>query len=192
MGNRFSIDGLGVFGIIIGALSLGYAAWQSYKLNKIANKMDMTLEEVEKKSKIDIEQELIDSVVTHTVQRKVDKATVDTISAVKADLHQTISSKVQKEVDNQYKTLSDEVAEQISKNVSAISESKLADQVLPRVERKLTEKGEIVISRVENDMRSKLNKSMDFIGATTDVIRNATLGKLGNNGGGRSIKFDLD
>lgn len=192
MGNRFNIDGLGVFGIITGALSLGYAAWQSYKLNKIANKMDMTLEEVEKKSKIDIEQELVDSVVTHTVQRKVDKATVDTISAVKADLHQTISSKVQKEVDNQYKTLSDEVAEQISKNVAAISESKLADQVLPRVERKLTEKGEIVISRVENDMRSKLSKSMDFIGATTDVIRNATLGKLGNNGGGRSIKFDLD
>lgn len=192
MGNRFSIDGLGAFGIITGILSLGYAAWQSYKLNKIANKMDMTLEEVEKKSKIDIEQELIDSVVTHTVQRKVDKATIDTISAVKADMHQAISSKVQKEVDNQYKILSDEVSEQISKNVAAISENKLADQVLPRVERKLTEKGEVVISRVENDMRSKLSKSMDFIGATTDVIRNATLGKLGNNGGGRSIKFDLD
>lgn len=191
MSNRFSIDGLGAFGIVTGILSLGYAAWQSYKLNKIANKMDMTLEEVDKKSKIDIEQELIDTVVERAVQRKVDKATVDTISAVKSDMHQTISSKVQKEVDNQYKTLSEEVAEQISKNVTAISESKLVDQVLPRVERKLTEKGEVMISRVENTMQSQLGKSLNFINTTTDFIKNATLSRVGNNDG-RSINFRLD
>lgn len=189
MANRINIDSLGAFGIITGVLSLGYAAWQSYKLNKIANKMDMTLDEVDKKSNIDIEQDVIDTAVERAVQRKVNKATVDTMNAVKADMHQTISSQVQKEVDNQYKTLSDEVAEEISKQVAAISEDALSNKVLPRVEEKLVKEGKSMIANVRSTLTSQIGSDIDFTRSLSNVIK--SFGNGGNNSNGRNINLNL-
>lgn len=191
MANRINLDNFGILGILAGLGGLAYAAYQSNKMSKVAQKIDMTIDDVERKANVDVEKSIIDAAIEKAVNRKVDKAATEAVNAIKADMHSTISSKVRKEVDSQFTKISEEVTEKISEQVEAISEDKLVSQVLPRVEKRLTEKGEVTINRVESEMRAKLSKSMDFIGATTDVIKNAAFGR--NSGsGGRSINLNLD
>lgn len=191
MSNRINLDGFGIFGIVGGLISLGFAVYQTNKLSKTCDKLGMAIDDVEKKANIDVQEEIVNTAIEHAVQRKVDRTANEAINAIKADIHNSINTKVRKEIDAQYEKISEEVTERITEDVASISKTKLSDQVLPRVEKKLVEEGEVVISRVESDMRAKLNKSMDFIGATTDVIKNAAFGKF-NNGGGRSINLNLD
>ena len=181
MGNRFSIDGLGAFGIITGILSLGYAAWQSYKLNKIANKMDKSLDDIDNKTNIEIEQDVIDSAIERHVQRKVNKATIDTMNAVEADMHKTISTYVKKEVENKYKSLSDEVSEEISKQVAAIGDDALVNKVIPKVEEKLLKKGDSMIANVRSEITNKLGSDIDLARSFSNLAKSF----ITPNGNGR-------
>lgn len=105
MRSNFNIDGLGAFGVIIGLGGLIFAAWQAKKTDDITKKLGMAMDEVEKKTTIDISQSIVDHATEKAVDREVKLAVADTA----------------KKVHEEYKgVLTDKVKEAVNDNLSAI------------------------------------------------------------------------
>lgn len=155
---------LGVIGLIIGVATSCYTLYQNYKnkqeLKETTDKLNLTIDDVSRNTKVDIEQRIVDKAIERAVEREVHRATIDAVAAVKADVHDTISKNVKKEVDAQYKTLTEEVTEKISDQVAAISEDALVNKVIPRVEAKLQKLGEEKINQSVIEARSKAGSAL--------------------------------
>lgn len=189
---------LGVIGLIVGVATSCYTLYQNHKnkqeLKEITDKLNMTIDDVSRNTKVDIEQRIVDKAIERAVEREVHRATVDAVSAVKADLHETIAKNVKKEVDAQYKNLTEEVSEKISEQVAAISEDALANKVIPRVEAKLQKRGEEKIDRTVAEARSKADSALSAVLGTYNSISNVA-GKFISNMSGanndRTISFKM-
>lgn len=189
--SRINLDGYGIFGIIFGLGSLGYTAYRSYKSSKVEAKLGMVMDEVEKKAAIDVEQQVIDRTIERAVERKVARAASEGVEAVKADMHATIAAKVKKEVEAQYGDLANEVSEKISDQVAAISEDALANRVLPRVEEKLTKRGDQMLEKVRSTANDKLRSFVGVYDGIENILGGA-LNRNKTNNANRSITLNYD
>ena len=67
MANRFNFEGFGILGLIGGIAAVGYSIWKTNKIsnqmNDTTKKLDMSIEDVERKTTIDIEQSIIDAAI---------------------------------------------------------------------------------------------------------------------------------
>lgn len=188
---------LGIVGIIIGVASAAYSFYQSRKTKKemeeLASKIGVTLDDISKNTKVEVAQTVVDAAVENAVERETHRAAVEAVAIVKADMHDTITRKVKKEVDSQYAHLSDEVSEKISEQVEGISESALADKVIPRVEAKLTKRGEEKIDQAVNEARRKADSALSAVLGTYNNISNVAGTFIRNisGGDGRTVSFKI-
>lgn len=196
MSTRFNLDGFGILGIVGGLASLGWAAYQTYKHDKldreVRDKLAMSLDSIASKSAIDVEKSIVDNAIERAVEKKTDAAAAEGVAAVKADMHGEITKRVKHAVEEKYKDLSEAVAEKLAEQVESISEDALANRVIPRVEDKLMKRGESMLQKVQDTQMQELKKSMDFIGGVKNAILSGTgLGGNSNNNNGRSINLNL-
>lgn len=130
----------GPIGLVIGAAGLIFSVYQTNRLRQTSNKLDMSLDDVMKKSDIDIQQSVVDKAIEKAVEREVRFAVSDTVRRVRDDIHDEIAKEVKKEIEEQYKKIADEVSEKISEQVSAIDEYALKDRVTKKAEEKVMRK----------------------------------------------------
>lgn len=135
-----SFSGFGPIGLLIGIAGLGFSIWQTRNLKHTSEKLDMTLEEINKNTNIDIQQTVVDKAIERAVEREVRLAVIDTTRRVRDDIYDEIRNEVKKEVEAQYKKITDEVSEKISEQVSNIDEYALKDRVTKRAEEKVMHK----------------------------------------------------
>lgn len=192
MSKAINLDGFGVFGIIGGVISIGFAAYKAYKLNKIAEKMDTTLKSLETKTAVDVEQDVVDTAVKNAVDRKVNRIAAEAVQDVRNDFHTQITNAVKKEVDEQYSKVADEVAVKVSEQVQALSEQKLVDKVLPMVKTELVRKGDAMLEDIRRDVQSRCNtnlsKTFDLINSVENIVT-SKFNRGNGNGNGFSVNF---
>lgn len=197
MANRFNFEGFGILGLIGGIAAVGYSIW---KTNKISNqmsdttkKLDMSIEDVERKTTIDIEQSIIDAAIDKAVKAKVDLAANEAVAAVKSDMHQTISSKVKKEVDEQYNRISDDVTAKITSEIEGITKEKLSNTITGRLTPELKKYGENKIDMMVSDVRDtamkNLSTNLDYASVGTKVLKQFLNGDQTSNSTNGSPKI---
>lgn len=171
MRSNFNIDGLGALGVIIGLGGLIFAGWQAKKTDDITKKLGVAMDEVEKKTTIDISQSIVDHATEKAVDREVKLAVADTA----------------KKVHEEYKgVLTDKVKEAVNDNLSAIDsavEAKAKELVdgIDKVQfqKRITDEGAKILS---SDFTGSLNgmladakgKVSFMIGTITDLVEAAT------------------
>ena len=171
MRSNFNIDGLGALGVIIGLGGLIFAGWQAKKTDDITKKLGVAMDEVEKKTTIDIQQSIVDHATEKAVDREVKLAVADTA----------------KKVHEEYKgVLTDKVKEAVNDNLSAIDsavEAKAKELVdgIDKVQfqKRITDEGAKILS---GDFTGSLNglladakgKVSFMIGTITDLVEAAT------------------
>ena len=175
MANRMNYEGFGILGILAGLGGLAYAVYQSNKMSKVAQKIDMTLEDVERKTNVDVEKSIVDAAIEKAVNRKVDKAANEAVASVKADFHQTISSKVDKAVDEQYTRISEEVGEKVTREIEGITKEKLSNSITTKLQPELKKYGENKIDQMIVDVRDtamkNLSTNLDYASAGAKVFK---------------------
>ena len=194
MSNRFNLDGFGALGILGGLASLGWALYQSHKLQKTSEKLDMTLETLAKKTNVEVEQSVVDKAIDMAVERRVAKATNEAVAKVRQDVQEEISKAVRKEVDDQYKHISEDVADKISEQVANIDEAAFQKKVLDRAEDKVYKKVEEGVNSIISEARKKTNSKLDSELATWDAFSGLVQKHLygSRSGEGRGIRIVSD
>lgn len=139
--NYSGLTGLGPVGmIIVGVVGVGWSIYQTTKLKETSNKIDMTLDEINKNAPVDIQEAVVNKAIERAVEREVRLSVVDTARRVREDIYEQIRNEVRKEVENQYNKIADEVSEKISEQVAQIDEYALKDRVTKKAEEKVMKK----------------------------------------------------
>lgn len=144
MNNKF--DGIvGLLGVTVGLIGVGYALGTHSKMAKISEKLDMSIEELAGNTPVDIHDSLIEraveKAVAYEVKQAVSKAKDAVIVDVKRDIHKQVSDAVESEYSNiksvVLKEVTDEAAKIDVKRVRADIEEAAKEHVLDKFDDKL-------------------------------------------------------
>lgn len=136
---------VGLLGVTVGLVAVGYAMGTHSKMAKISEKLDMSIEELAGNTPVDIPDNLIEraveKAVAHEVKQAVSKATDAAIISVKRDIHKQVSDAVEVEYSNirttVLKELTDEAAKIDVNRVRADVERAAKERALEKFDDKL-------------------------------------------------------
>lgn len=118
---KISFEDAGVIGIVGGILAAGWAFIQTKRMKDTANKLSMSLEDVSKKTPIDIQKAFLDAAVEKAVNKKVDDWSKSAAASLKTQIRSDMDQKIHSDVDAVYQELRTKVDDKIDQEVEKIN-----------------------------------------------------------------------
>lgn len=159
---------IGVTGFVVGLVGIGYAAGTRSKMNQISEKLDKSLDDIVRDSRIDIPNGLIERAVERSVEAKTRIAIDNTVSRAMDKADSIIRSSVSTAIKNQYGELKNRVLGEMTKRVSNINEERLRDDIYNAAKEKAVEKFEANL----DDILEKFNNDLENVGKIYKSIAN--------------------
>lgn len=139
MGNKHD-NLVGLVGIALGLLGIGYAIGTRSKMAKISEKLDRSIDELANNATVDIPNDMIERAVEKAVAERartsIGKATDTIVADVKKDIHKQVSDAVESEYSDiksvVLKELTDEAAKIDAKRVRADVERAAKERALEK------------------------------------------------------------
>ncbi len=183
-------EGYGVFGIVLGLCGLGWAAYQSKKMNDAAKKINTTVDEMADKTPVEIEQSMIDKALEVAVDRAVSAKASAAVSELKKDIHNEIEKEVRRELTDSLKEIRDRVSEEIKDQADQIDK----DEVLKDVTRKLTDELKIEGKKELNHRLTGIVNDLSSSLASYKKLHDGLMEALSprHNDSGREVSFRLN
>ena len=118
MNSKF--DGvIGIVGVAVGLVGIGYAMGTHSKMAKISENLDRSIDELASKTPVDIPNDMIEraveKAVAYEVKQAVGKATDGVMIDIKRDIHKQVSDVVEGEYSNIKETVLEELITEASK-----------------------------------------------------------------------------
>lgn len=140
----------------IGALGIAYGAYSSAKMDDVATKLGVTLNDLQKKSPIDIS----DSAVRDAVEKAAKKAADDAVNRSYRDVTDRVtrdmSNEVQKAVYSARNDISEKVAEEITRQVENLDIESLKKQVREKATAKALEKFDGTLDDIADSFKDRI------------------------------------
>lgn len=159
---------IGVTGFVVGLVGIGYAAGTRSKMNQISEKLDKSLDDIVRDTRIDIPNGLIERAVERSVEAKTRIAIDNTVSRAMDKADSIIRSSVSTAIKNQYSELKNRVLGEMTKRVSNINEERLRDDIYNAAKEKAVEKFEANL----DDILEKFNNDLENVGKIYKSIAN--------------------
>lgn len=160
---------IGLTGFVVGLVGIGYATGTRSKMNQVSKKLDTSIDDLVRGTKIDIPRELIENAVERSVEAKTRIAIDNTVSRAMQKADSIIRSSVSSAVESQYSSLRDGVLGEMTRKVSNINEGRLRDDVYNAAKEKAVEKFEANL----DDILEKFNSDLENVGKIYKSIANA-------------------
>lgn len=139
---------VGLAGVCVGCIGVGYAIGAHRKMNDVCEKIDESIETLCESTPV----EIADAVVNEAVKKAADIAATDAVDwatkEVIRDTKRYLRDKIDSAVEDQYSSIRDSVAKEIKKKVPDIDMDLIKQEV---------------IKQVKEDASEKLNDSLDDV-----------------------------
>lgn len=135
MGKNFSVDfeGLGILGLFVGLGGALLAGYQSKKTNDMARKLDISVKSLEKKTPVQVSQDIVNKAVRNATNRKVDAAVDRSVSALTFNMKETMDRKIRDDVSGVYEQLKTGVADKVADEIIKWDMKDMQQQVKSKV-----------------------------------------------------------
>lgn len=173
MGNFSKYEGFGVFGIFLGLCGLGYSAWQTKKLTEAAKKIDLSLEEVAKKTPVEVEQSLVSKAVDIAVNREVNARAKTAAADVEQDMYNEIKKQVHHEVNAITSEIKDRVAKEAEDQLDHIDKDMIVKEATRKVTEELKIEGRKELSHQLNGVINDLSSNLSAYKQVYDSVKGA-------------------
>lgn len=160
---------IGVTGLVVGLVGIGYASGTRSKMNQVSEKLDKSIDDIIRDTRIDIPNGLIERTVERAVEAKTRIAIDNAVNGAMQKADGIIRSTVSSAVESQYVSLKDRVLVEMTKRVSNINEDRLRDDVYNAAKKKAVEKFEANL----DDILEKFNSDLENVGKIYKSIANA-------------------
>lgn len=168
-----------------GLIGIGYAICARTKLAKVSERLDKGINEVANDMEFDIPEELINKAVERAVaieaKRAVERATNESIIALKKDIH----SEVAKEVNREYDDLKGAVLKEITASAAKIDYARVRRDVEEAAKEAALEKFDDNL----DDILEKFNENLSNTSKIYSSIRDA-ITKTSNSGKEFVVRLD--
>lgn len=135
------LDGIvGIFGVAVGLVGVGYALGTRSKMAKISDNLERSIDELASKTPVDIPNDMIQRAVEKAVAVEVKQAVSKATDVVSVEIKRDIRKQVSDAVESEYSNIKDSVLEELvaeaakidAKRVRADVEKAAKDHVLEK------------------------------------------------------------
>ena len=163
---------LNYLGIIVGVAGIGYAFYTSYKMNKLCEKIDTTIDGISKDVHVDIPEAIIkrsvDKAVQNEVAYQVEQIAAKAVKEVKTDIH----NQVKEAVETEHSDIRKEVSDKVAKEVANIDINALKRDVTEKAKRMIVDKFDGSLDGLLGDFNQNLNNMTKIYKSIADSITN--------------------
>ena len=160
---NIKLENMGAFGIVLGAAGLLWGAYQTKKSNDIASKLGVTLAELEGKTHVELQDDVVNTAMINAVKKKANKI-VDYISdQIRDDYHKEIKSLVKKEVDKDLDDVHDTVEEKIEELVNSIDEEKFIEEMKANAKKAMSAKFNSSLDGIASEFKDQYKNLGKFL-----------------------------
>lgn len=190
MRSNFNFEGFGIIGCLFGLAGLGFSIWQSMNMRDTTKKLDLTIDDVSRRTNVEVSDSIVEKAIERAVNRQVNRAADEAIDKVRNDIHDEITKRVRKEVDTQYNRIAEETSERVSQQVAEIDEYSFRDRLQKKAEELMLKRFEHDLDGLRTEYSRKLGSQVKTFTAIEDTLTNLVLGgKKQNDDGGIRLRL---
>lgn len=160
---------VGVAGIAVGLIGVGYALGTRSKMARISEKLDRSIEDLAGQMPVDIPNDLIEraaeKAVAYEVKQAVSKVTDAVVADVKRDIHKQVSDAVESE----YSSIKDRVLEELVTEASKIDAKRVRADVERAAKERALEKFDDNLDAILEDYKDNLRNVNKIYRSFADV-----------------------
>lgn len=186
MNKNFNLDGMGALGIIVGLAGILFAGWQAKKTSDITKKLGVSMDEVEKKTDVEIQQSIVDQAVEKAVDREVKLAVADTAGKVRDDIRSDIASRVKEAVNDSMNVIDSAVEAKAQELVNGIDKEQFGKRIENEGARILTKDFSGRLDGMLAEAKSKISYMTNTISGLAEAF--LPIRKSGSSG----LNFHID
>lgn len=149
-----------MIGVIVGVAGVLYGLYSQSKMNKIATRLNMAVNDLALESSIDIPRSIIKAATDQAIAREVSAIASQAALTVSKEITANINKEVKQSIDNQFDDLSEQVSNALSEQVSKIDTEALSNKITKKAEQKVLEKFDGVL----DDVVGNFNKELKNVG----------------------------
>lgn len=150
-------DGIvGIAGIVVGLIGIGYAFGTHSKMAKISEKLDRSIEELAGSTPVDIPNDMVERAVEKAVAYEVKQAVAKTSDSVIAEVKRDIHKQVGDAVEGEYSKIKDTVLEELTSAASKIDAKRVRADVERAAKERALEKFDDNLDDILDDYKDNL------------------------------------
>lgn len=176
---------VGLVGVAIGLLGIGYAYGTHSKMAQISKNLDRSIEDLASKTPVNISDDMIEraveKAVNYEVKQAVGKTTDKIIVDVKRDIHKQVSDAVEEE----YSNIKDRVLEELTAEAAKIDVKRVRADVEKAAKEAALEKFDSSLNDILDNFNNQLNSTSRIYTSIADTMA----GYKPNNGGGTVLRI---
>lgn len=164
MAINIKFNELGIFGIVIGVAGTIYGVIQANKTDKVARKLDKSIDDLDRRTVVNVQKDIIEKATMNAVERQVSGAVKKAIDEVSEQIRSDCDSMIRKDVDRVYSDLKDSVQERVSEEIATIDYDEMRNDIRRKAEHKVFEEIGDVMSAWKLLGNTANGKGLDFEG----------------------------
>lgn len=131
---------IGLGGVVVGLIGIGYGMGSRKKLTDICAKLDMSIEDLSKDIEVDVQDMVVSAAVEKAVEREAKIAVTKAIKEIKYDTECDMRKEVRSAVIAQGSEIKQSVSKEIEKQVSRIRIDDMKDEVVERAKQEVADR----------------------------------------------------
>lgn len=140
------------------------------KLDGIARKLDTSIGELSRKSKLDVDASIVEKAVQLSVNREVGYMVTSAANAIVRDASADMRVKVDRAVNSVYKDVTDAVSKEVAKHVANLDMGALTAKVRTEAKEAILEKFDDNLDDVLGDFKENLGHVSKIYGSIADTL----------------------
>lgn len=149
---------LNIIGVAIGLCGLAYGLYTQVKMEKIAGKLDKTVNELAANTEVTIEESILVKAAEKAVNREVSvlahKAAISTVCTISSDMRKIVQEAVEQEYSNISKSVSDKLADQVSNIDIDVLRTKVTNKAQDKILEKFDGSLDGVLDNFNRELRN--------------------------------------
>lgn len=175
---------IGLVGIGVGLIGVGYAMGTHSKMAKISENLDRSIEDLASKTPVDIPDDMIERAVEKAVAREVKQAVDKTTDRIIVDVKRDIHKQVTDAVESEYSDIKSTVLEELTKAASKIDVVRVRSDVEKAAKEHALEKFDDNLDDIIENFNDRLKSTAKIYTSIAD-----TMGKYKTNEGGTVLRI---
>lgn len=174
---------IGLGGVIVGLVGIGYAIGSRKKLNDICDRLNTTIDDISDDLEVTIPNKLVEEAVDKALKFEADRRVKHEVDKVITDIREDIEQKVTKAVCDKYGDITAEVSGQVSSELTKLDMESMRIRIREDAETTVARKFDGQL----DDILEKFNTDLDNISKIyTSIAR-----RMSGDGVGKDFKISL-
>jgi len=145
-----------LIGIAIGVVGISYGLYSQSKMNKVAKKIDLSIDSLDTNMNVNIPQIIIDTAINKAVDRGVSSAIDTAVTTISSEITSNMRKEVKQSISVRFNDISEQISVELADQVSKIDKNTLSDKVAKKAEQKIIEKLDGVVTDASKTFHTEL------------------------------------